>query len=574
MDLYFFANTKDKSKEYKLLNLNTDIRDFDFIPLREYADVEGTDKRNNANIAKNSILSTGYGMYIEPNTNNIKYQIMSRLSNYSPEKIGNILNKINQDSFDIFLKLEAFLFVFKTHINRVDVKLRYKNNSLEQYINIVKSRIDESKLSSKNKSNKAGITQELTTLFTNSSIEQTEGLFLTIGLSDYIENRASSKKPDLYTKYTSIKTYLLENRDNVKSYIQGRAEKIGKLIPSLNKNEDIYNVLLKQSIVNIDIFSGKIDVFTQEEKRIKNEYDFSVLVDEVQPIIESHSNRLVGSYNKLVDGDIKTLFYLYYSISNNLKNPIHHSEEFIKQMEDKSILQTNRIGDVEFGTTVKGYYKINEGSSFLDYTYQIYPLQTRVENNPINQFNIEKQLYLYQQTREFMEYKKRFENEYASRRGYVYGSREQYIEQKSTENINSKKKQIVDNLNSIRKQILAQFEKASKKPARIFVVGIQIDVIIPDKAEDVDTRPYEGNTSRSFRNERAVCSRSENKFRSMLDFLSSIQTNRNLQENKENSIQDIFENKVKNNLNMKSIREKLREDGKLLSEDVKTFLGS
>lgn len=569
MDLYFFANTKDKSKEYKLLNLNTDIRDFNFIPLREYADVEGQDKRNNANIAKNSILSTGYGMYIEPNANNIKYQIMSRLSNYSPQKVGNILNTIDQDSFDTFLKLEAFLFVFKTHINRVDVKSSYANNTLEQYINRVKSKINESSLSSKN-----NITQELTTLFTKSSIEQTEGLFLTIDLSDYIENRASSKKPDLYSKYTNVKTYLSKNRDNVKSYIQGRAEKIGKLIPSLNKNEDIYNVLLKQCISNIDILSGIVDVFTQEEKRIKNEYDFSVLVDEVQPIIESHSQRLVEMYSKIVDGDIKPLFYLYYAIASNLKNSIYHSQEFIQQMEDKSILQTNRIGDVEFGTTVKGYYKINKGSSFLDYTYQIYPMQSRVENNPINQFNIEKQLYLYQQTREFLEYKKRIENEYTSRIGYGYGSSTQYIEQKIYENIKSKRKQIVDNLNSIRKQILVQFEKASKKPAQIFVVGIQIDVVIPDKAEDVDTRPYEGNTSRSFRNERAVCSRSENKFRSMLDFLSSIQTNRNLQETKDNSIQDIFENKVKSNLNMKGIGEKLREDGKLLSEDVKKFLGN
>lgn len=571
MDLYFFANTKDKSKEYKLLNLNTDIRDFNFIPLREYADIEGQDKRNNANTAKNSILSTGYGMYIEPNANSIKYQIMSKLSNYSPQKIENILNAIDQDSFDTFLKLESFLFVFKTYINRVDVKSSYANNKLEQYINRVKSTIEESNLSSKNKNNKTAITQELSTLFTKSNIEQTAGLFLTIDLSDYIETRASSNKNELYTKYTSIKNNLStnKNRNSVKSYIQGRAEKIGKLIPSLNKNEDIYNVLLKQCIANIDIFSGKLDVFTQEEKRIKNEYDFSVLVDEVQPIIESHSQRLVEMYSKIVDGDIKPLFYLHYAIASNLKNPIYHSQEFIQQMEDKSILQTNRIGDVEFGTTVKGYYKINEGSSFLDYTYQIYPLQSRVENNPINQFNIEKQLYLYQQTREFLEYKKRIENEYTSRRGYVT----QYIEQKLYENIKSKKKQIVDNLNSIRRQILAQFEKASKKPSRIFVVGIQIDVIIPDKAEDVDTRPYEGNTSRSFRNERAVCSRSENKFRSMLDFLSSIQTNRNLEENKE-SIQDIFENKVKNNLNMKGIGKKLREDGKLLSEDVKKFIGN
>jgi hypothetical protein len=105
-------------------------------------------------------------------------------------------------------------------------------------------------------------------------------------------------------------------------------------------------------------------------------------------------------------------------------------------------------------------------------------------------------------------------------------------------------------------------------------VGIQIDVVIPDNADDVDTRPYEGNTSRSFQNERAVCSSSENKFRSMLNFLSSVQTNRNLQENKEGSIQDIFENKIKNNLNMKGIGEKLREDGKLLSQDVKRFLGN
>jgi hypothetical protein len=130
---------------------------------------------------------------------------------------------------------------------------------------------------------------------------------------------------------------------------------------------------LKQSIADIEIFSGKIDVFTQEEKRIKNEYDMSILTNDVQQIIEAHSIRLKDLYGKLLDDDETSLFYMYYAIANNLRNPIHNSEEFIKQIEDKSILQTNRIGDVEFGTTVKGYYKINQGSSFLDYTLPTLP---------------------------------------------------------------------------------------------------------------------------------------------------------------------------------------------------------
>jgi hypothetical protein len=208
MDLYFFANTRDKSNEYKLLNLNADIRDFNFIPLREYADSEGTDKRNNANIAKNSILSTGYGMYIEPNTNKIKYQIMSRLSNYSPQKVANMLNTIEQSYFDVFLQLEAFLFVFKTHLNRTDVKSSYTNNTLELYINQVKSKIGDSNLT-----NKDGIVQDLSTLFTKNNIEQTNGLFLTIELSDYIEKRTNNTKSDLYTKYTNTKNGPVEKTE-------------------------------------------------------------------------------------------------------------------------------------------------------------------------------------------------------------------------------------------------------------------------------------------------------------------------------------------------------------------------
>jgi hypothetical protein len=89
-------------------------------------------------------------------------------------------------------------------------------------------------------------------------------------------------------------------------------------------------------------------------------------------------------------------------------------------------------------------------------------MQTRVEHNPLNRFSIEKQLYLYKQTRDYSDYRKRIENEYRSRRGLGNGSKDQYIEQRLEENVNSKKKQLIDKLNSIRKQILIQFEKAGK----------------------------------------------------------------------------------------------------------------
>lgn len=612
MDYYTFVydsgNVRNKNvQSNSIINLRKDIRTLDFIPLINYDQAE-----NESNKENYLIHNDGLGMSIRSNMTTVKSSILSTLKS---SNIDNLTTKIDDDNnFVDFIKFE-FLKYYTNNCNKAENKI-YEIKSIYESgdtadieINFVSGI-------------KSTITNTVMEQFLQFNLLNALEIERFVNIQNYIKNGSINGKKIVKgertyeDKYSNIK-YLFEpngEEDNEKrrKLISGIRNEIKqnviptleKTISTLNNDENLYSILLKFFIIkkinNINITNY---VTSENEREIATKYQIQSIVNNNNVVLENHDNLIQGFYvekksvfNNSTNYDYKDVkkdnrskpkpfipinaftlkndilkFYLYNAVYNGYQNVLNHILLFKNKLVNKKIYQTNIIGDKDAGEKVTGYYNIDINNTSLNYGYQLYPIKSTISDNVLNMFFIQLKIRNYMLTQTYHSDMERRSNSFLEKDSIQY--RDKYINPiKETGVINellyNKKNQIIQSIESYRANTVKMMNQIKgKKPLKLFYVGLKVSTVVPDKASDVDTSPYDGKIVTSFKEKDKICTDSENRFRKLLDYLSSVSSNKILDPNYQTPQDKKGNDKDKDTLS-KSFRDKMKEDGQKISDFI------
>lgn len=580
------------------INLRKDIRTLDFIPLIDYD--QGEKESNKQNYL---IHNDGLGISIRSNMTTVKSSILSTLKSSNIDKL--ISGIEDENKFVDFIKFEFLKY--------------YTNNTVENEIFKIKSLYesgDTSYIETKFKTDiKKVIKTNATDIidkFLKFEIVNALEIERFINIQNYIKNKIMKGKKIATTepyknRYSNIK-YLFEpngeeenkkKKDLISGIInhikQNEIPNLEKTISTLNNDENLYRILLKFFIIkkinNINITNY---VTSEKEREIANKYQIQSIVNNNNVVLENHDNLIQGFYvekkadfskstnyeyiNKNIPINAFTLkndilkFYLYNAVYNGYQNVLNHILLFKNKLVNKKIYQTNIIGDKDVGEKVTGYYKIDINNTSLHYGYQLYPIKSTISDNVLNMFFIQLKILNYMLSNSYRNDMERRSSSFLERNGNGSYSDIKINPRKEAGVINellyNKKKQIIQSVESYRANTVKMMNQIKgKKPLKLFYVGLKVSTVVPDKASDVDTSPYDSKIVTSFKEKDKICTDSENRFRKLLDYLSSVSSNKMLDPNYQTP-QDKKKDDKDKDASSKSFREKIREDGQKISDFI------
>lgn len=606
MDYYTFVYDSENSsnrnvKTNSTINLRKDIRTLDFIPLLNY-------KKEQSESNKESYIvhNDGLGVSIRSNMNTVKSSILSTLKS---SNIDDLIIKIDNDTkFVDFIKFEFLKFVVNENMsakNKIyEIKSLYESGDTAdieiKFVDGIKS----------------AITNNIIDKFLQFDLVNAIEIERFINIQNYIKNGSINgkkivKKERTYDdKYSNIK-YLFESNsesDNKKKeeLISGIRNEIKqnvipdleKMINTLKNDENLYSILLKFVIIkkinNINITNY---VTSEKEREIANKYQILSVVNNNNAVLENHNNLIEGfdvekiselknstnyeyrevkdriPYNPINAFTLKNdilKFYLYNAVYNGYENVLNHILLFKNKLVNKKIYQTNIIGDKDAGEKVTGYYNIDINNTSLNYGYQLYPIKSTISDNVLNMFFIQLKIRNYMLTKAYHIDMERKSNSFierdrpSDRNKYINPSKEGGV---IIELLYNRKKQIIQSIESYRANTIKMINQIKgKKPLKFFYIGLKVATIVPDKASDVDTSPYDGKIVTSFKEKDKICTDSENRFRKLLDYLSSVSSNKLL--DPKTNYQEQQHNDKDKKVSSKSFREKIKEDGQKISDFI------
>ena len=617
MDYYTFVydsgNVRNKNiQSNSIINLRKDIRTLDFIPLIDYD--QGENESNKENYL---IHNDGLGISIRSNMTTVKSSILSTLKS---SNIDNLIKMIDDDGKIVdFIKFEFFKVVVSDRAAAKDkiyeIKSIYYSGDTtkinENFAEGIEKAIPKTPVIDK---------------FLKFDLVNALEIERFVNIQNYIKNGSINGKKIVKgekaydDKYSNIK-YLFEpdgEKDNKKKekLISGVRNEIKenviptleKTISTLNNDENLYSILLKFFIIkkinNINDITNYVT--SEKEREIANKYQIQSIVNNNNVVLENYNNLIQGFYvdkksefdkstnyeyrdvntkngskakpfnpiNAFTLKNVILKFYLYNAVYNGYQNVLNHILLFKNKLVNKKIYQTNIIGDKDVGEKVTGYYNIDINNTSLHYGYQLYPLKSTISDNVLNMFFIQLKIRNYMLTQtyhsdmerrsnSFIESSRTYSDKYSGK--YINPIKEAGV---IVELLYNKKKQIIQSVESYRANTVKMMNQIKgKKPLKLFYVGLKVSSVVPDKASDVDTSPYDGKIVTSFKEKDKICTDSENRFRKLLDYLSSVSSNKILDPNYQNPQDKKGNDKDKDALS-KSFRDKMKEDGQKISDFI------